>query len=388
MKIGILTYHRSHNYGACLQAYALASWIKEETSAEAEIIDYNTKSACKFYRKEVVRGKTPYRIISNLKRYFMFKKCALEGFPISDEALVSEDISEFYSFIKDKYDIIVVGSDEVWKLGFRGFPNAYFLPDIIQCTKMGYAISARCDFSVLGKKKCELFKKYVNDFSYIGVRDHATLESVSKYTDKEVKINCDPTFNYDFHPNAERGRKIINSASKNTSGKKTIVFMFINEKIAKKIKRKLGNQYNYVSLYDAIGGITNLCTVKPFEWVDIIAGADFLITNYFHGMCFAIKSNVPFSIVEIRGGKREESKSYDLLLECGMAERFFMLEDSNLVERICSMVCRDLNVSHDFTNAVKLQQSKSRTFIDKLNSIIDEKEDRINGRQQQRKIFS
>ena len=39
MKIGILTYHRSHNYGAVLQAYALKTYLKS-LGHHVDIIDY------------------------------------------------------------------------------------------------------------------------------------------------------------------------------------------------------------------------------------------------------------------------------------------------------------------------------------------------------------
>ena len=39
MKIGILTFHRSNNYGAVLQAYALQNYLLEY-GLDVEIIDY------------------------------------------------------------------------------------------------------------------------------------------------------------------------------------------------------------------------------------------------------------------------------------------------------------------------------------------------------------
>ena len=40
MKIGILTYHFSDNYGALFQAYALRHWLKSQ-GGEAEFINYH-----------------------------------------------------------------------------------------------------------------------------------------------------------------------------------------------------------------------------------------------------------------------------------------------------------------------------------------------------------
>jgi hypothetical protein len=48
MKIGILTYHRAHNYGAMLQAYALRSFLREQ-GHQVEFVDYWPKSHQKQY---------------------------------------------------------------------------------------------------------------------------------------------------------------------------------------------------------------------------------------------------------------------------------------------------------------------------------------------------
>ena len=42
MKIGILTFHRAHNYGAVLQCYALQEVLKG-MGHEVEVIDYRQK---------------------------------------------------------------------------------------------------------------------------------------------------------------------------------------------------------------------------------------------------------------------------------------------------------------------------------------------------------
>ena len=39
MKIGILTYHRAHNYGAMLQAYALQHFLQSK-GHQVDFIDY------------------------------------------------------------------------------------------------------------------------------------------------------------------------------------------------------------------------------------------------------------------------------------------------------------------------------------------------------------
>lgn len=368
LKIGVLTYHRSHNYGAYLQAYALVNWIKEFTGDEVELIDYNMVSAEKFYIKEVLRGKSILRIISNFRRYCMFKFKAIHDLPVSSATLISNNIDKFSKYVANNYDIIVVGSDEVWKLGFRGFPNPYWLPKNSGCIKVSYAASARSDFTQLSEENQMRLKKYLYDFQYIGVRDRITLESISQFCSQRTYLNCDPTFNYDFKFNKQKGINYLTNKCSIDPSKKCIAFMFSEAKLAIDIMKHYGNKFNYIALYDAIPGAINICNITPFQWIDILACCDFLVTTYFHGMCFAIKSNVPFIVMEIRGGEKEESKSYDLLEECQMEERFFLKSDINLLKSICAIIERDIIRDIDFSEAVKKQKEKAVSFIDALNT--------------------
>lgn len=59
MKIGILTFHRAHNYGAVLQAYALVTYLKN-IGHDAEIVDYRPESI------EFAHGMIPYARIKKM----------------------------------------------------------------------------------------------------------------------------------------------------------------------------------------------------------------------------------------------------------------------------------------------------------------------------------
>ena len=52
MRVGILTYHRSHNYGAFLQAYSLCAKLNEYENVDCEIVNYNLASEDTVYKKK------------------------------------------------------------------------------------------------------------------------------------------------------------------------------------------------------------------------------------------------------------------------------------------------------------------------------------------------
>ena len=59
MKIGILTFHYAHNYGAMLQAYALSTWLNNN-GYDAVIIDYRLPFIYDNHRKFTFRQFVKY----------------------------------------------------------------------------------------------------------------------------------------------------------------------------------------------------------------------------------------------------------------------------------------------------------------------------------------
>ena len=100
MKIGILTYHRSINYGAFVQAYALQKLISEcIPDAKVEIIDYDSPMAEKYYRRYYLGAKSLCEIAYIQKqRKVFFNAKRLQS--CSDESLISNDLNEFKRFVE------------------------------------------------------------------------------------------------------------------------------------------------------------------------------------------------------------------------------------------------------------------------------------------------
>ena len=115
--------------------------------------------------------------------------------------MVSDDFKMFNEFVLGKYDLIISGSDEIWKMGgVRGFPNAYWQIGDTGARKISYAASARCNFKELPEEKQQIIMETINQYEYIGVRDQLTAEELKDYVEDHTKIhiNCDPSFLFDF----------------------------------------------------------------------------------------------------------------------------------------------------------------------------------------------
>lgn len=335
MKIGILTYHRAVNFGAFLQAYALSQAIKNKIdNAQVEIIDFNMKKARRYYYKMILREGRHNSFLYQIKKYMAFSRSA-ELLPLSEDKIESDDMEIFQEFIKDRYDVIVAGSDEIWKLkGFRGFPTPYFLPGQTGCRKMSYAASSRSNVNILNESEIKTLQELLSQFDYIGVRDDKTISEFSEVIpDRVISKNCDPTFLYDFSDEIGDYKQVMKKYYGINNDKPCIGFMTHDTKILDQLKKTYGDDLNYISVHIPLKGTKSSPDITPFEFAATIAGLDYMVTSFFHGMCFAIKHGIPFCALEEKMGENaDNSKMLDLLRAIGKEDHYMSLADENYVK--------------------------------------------------------
>lgn len=370
--IGILTFHRAKNYGAFLQSYALCSRLNEEADIKAEIIDFQMEKEKKRYRL----SKNPVKIAKKFKlmkfKYTMYKKFdeMYKTAPFSEKSCISDRSGDFKNFIKGKYDIIIVGSDEVWKLGsFRGFPNVYFLPFKTSCKKVSYAVSSRSDFGDLSEADYRKLKNYLNDFDIVTVRDDITYEQVRKAikTEKTVEMMPDPSFVYDFKANANRGRKLLAHKCGIGKNEKIAMIMVEDPEIANVIKRELPKGYKAISVFEYNADMISVPDLTPLEWFDVIAGADLILASYFHAVCFSVINNKQFLAF---GTPVKKDKLMGVLKQFGLTDRFINIDD-NLKKNgyLKGIINEKTKQAYDSTPDIIFQRERFKTFLNELRKI-------------------
>ena len=313
INIGILTFHRSYNYGAYLQAYALVSRLNYEEDIRAELIDYRMCCDKKSYSPFFLAKKRIWEIPHYVKRASAFRHAQKELLR-SKPFIEDDDYNNLFRIIDGKYDVIIAGSDEIWRLGtMRGFPNAYWLPNSISSLKMSYAASSRSDLHSISEEDKKRISNILNTYKIISVRDNKTrYELYSVLHDNTIIKSCDPVFLIDFGADKERGKKILQQRFGINPQIPIVGLMGRSNEIVKTLKKEVDNEIQIVSLFEYNYGIINTPSISPFEWVDVLASLDFLITFMFHGACFAIKYEIPFIGIETRAKDRETSKLFAL----------------------------------------------------------------------------
>jgi hypothetical protein len=337
IKIGILTFHRSLNYGAFLQCYALQKSISELfPEVTVEVFDYTTKISMKQYFivdiKRII--KRPYLIKSILYKRRIFNK-AVKNLNISECKLITDDYQKVLNKLKNRYDFLIVGSDVVWNMTRKGFPNVYWLNHEMFCKKLGYGISSHgTNYKLISQEKLSYCVEAIAQFDYVGVRDESTMSFVKSLGYKNPYHNCDPTLLLDLNKvgvNIEQLQKKIFKKFNLDSNKKVIAVMTSNIILGKYFIKNYGREYNVISLYTYNPAIKKfIYNLDPFQWARFFSCCALTVTTFFHGSIFSFMNLTP--VIAINDKKLDETykgKIEDLMDRFDMKEYFFHLSEIN-----------------------------------------------------------
>lgn len=364
-KIGILTFHRSYNYGAFMQCYSLVKKLQNDfPNRSIEVIDYTTESIIKLYRSSqnnILRNIRHPFLKSKIKRRNKCFKNAQSFLPLSEYSLTSDDYFPLFERIKGKYDAIIVGSDAVWNWVVRGFPNAYFLNADLGAPKLSFAASSHgMDYMQVTSEQHEYLERAWFDFSYIGVRDSATegfINSVNKKIGFEH--NCDPTVFLDLDSlkvDMEILRNKLIQSGINLS--KPIIGLMGNNWLGKHIRELYGDKYQIVAVYEPnIYADAYIFELSPFEWAKIFSLFSLTFTQYFHGTLLSLKNSTPVIPIDINNyySKKYDTKIKDLLKRLNLLDCYFT--ESSLNEIEWGKVKEKANELLSYTNKDTIQRA-------------------------------
>lgn len=404
-RIGILTYHKSENYGAFMQCYSLACKLKSLFPNESvEVVDYTSKEVFCIYHQSLknylylithaqsVRKKLRYLklLISYIRRslnkevrnvnHEYFDE-AQRYLPLSTKQIITDNYERITEYLNKQYDILIVGSDAVWNWQIRPFPNVYFLGKEIKTRKLSYAASSYGQaFRSLSHKTTDTITKGWQTYDYIGVRDLPTEEFVSSLGYGIMPIhNCDPTVFLDMTNIPVNKDDVLRKlkAKGYIEGKKTIGIM-AKPWLAKFIREHLSRDYQIVSVFqNSSYADVNLLDINPFEWAVCFGFFDVTITHYFHGNLLSLKNGTPTIIIEQKSdyNQKYDSKIRDFMKRVNLLEYCHYIEDmsanynlSNEVE----MIIGNHKLKNIISDAIKKESLSFNSFKETLSSIINE----------------
>lgn len=391
MKIGILTYHYVVNSGAILQSLGHYHSLKKLfPTAQIEIIDYRSKKIEKRELIESFKGIIKLRKGGSIKakKYLLYRKFLKTKLPLSKQKLISDNLDEITTFInKQNYDYIITGSDEVWKIQkgkfVRGFPNIYWLPNILNSKKIASAASANGSNPKLleSEDTRQEIRKLIDSFNVIGVRDNYTLQLVknlSKHPEQIYKVP-DPTFSHDFKVDLTNKLKILGISPLSQKYIGLLIssdepeFEMVSVQI-KKFAQKIGFKTISFGQYNKYSDINISDKIDPLEWAEFHSILSFCITDRFHSTIFCLKNLIPFLVVENKRKYPGENKGkiIDLLTDLSIADKHHVfLEQENIKNLNFSLLYESVSKNWD-KSAVELKVNDLRAkFLNHLKNAID-----------------
>ena len=309
MKIGILTYHRSHNYGALLQAIALRK-VLADMGHEVTFIDYwpdYHKHMYDFFSwsslRESKNFKDALKYIKNLLLFPVSRKERIRNF----NSFIDKYIVPYISSMSDSYDIVIHGSDQIWRKQpeMHTYNPVYFGDHQINTKrKISYAAS----MGVLPDNEADrqLLKDLLCHLDELSAR-----EDNLKYLVSELGYECRQDIDPTLLMTGKKWCEILHIISK-VDDKYVLYYKllpdtFETKKISDfaasrglKLKVIHGNASRAKS-------VRNITTADPQHFMELIYNADFVFTSSFHGLVFSILFHKDFYASFSRNAGRAQS---------------------------------------------------------------------------------
>lgn len=330
-KIGVLTFHRADSYGAHLQAYATVAFLNQ-AGYEAELVDYTNPYEQRFRKffysengrmtgfltsfvKDVVFKKRYYKskAFGNIEQYCQVSKNKYKTKEALDNA---------------SYDVLVVGSDQVWNREITNGLDDTFLLMHGQASKR-ISISSSMGSVTLTDEEKRMFQKAFEQFDAISVREEFAKMQLQETTDNQIKVLMDPTFLID------KEKWMQNLVQKSTQYRKIkekyiLTFFLTPDETYKSRMTKLANKlklpvWSIQSI--AVKRIESdkiILGATVADFLALIANAEVVVTDSFHGTALSINMEKNFVSFKNKGNPVRVMTLLDAL---GLSNRLDMNEE-------------------------------------------------------------
>ena len=324
MNIGIITFQRSVSYGAFLQTYALARYLKG-LGHDVYVIDYNP-----VHRDDTVRPRTkrffgfhPQNIVSYF-RHRCFSDYVERYLPLTDRSY--RTLAELQND-PPAMDVYICGSDQIWnpvKIG-DGFDPAYFncfgAPHI---RRIAYAASIGSTH--IPDKYNQALCNNVSWLDHLSAREKSACDLITSITGRQCSHVLDPSFLISDYSELYKPERIIK--------RPYLLVFFLNysslfREVLQTVKAATGLPSVFVGTHFKPWKYRGKCRFcSPGDWLNLYVNAKAVITNSFHGTVFSLKFKKPFISVGLPGEMKERNIRMSELFEMIHLSERFVVEDT------------------------------------------------------------
>ena len=306
MKIKTITCHNVYNVGASLQAYALTAYLAG-LGHEVQIVDYVpeylrhyrlwSKVSNPVYDKPVIGqlynlAKLPGR----LKARRSLRKQRFDCFTREHLPLTQTHYSSYEDLLRNppNADVFLAGSDQIWNSFFpNGRDPAFYLQFAPEgAVRASYAAS----FAVprLEEQYKEQIAHWINDLDYVAVREPSALGILKDMGIRDGVHVVDPVFLLsreqwdELCPAADFDEPYI------------LVYDFDRNPELRRIATELAAKRNWkiYSIQELDYSDRSFWNGGPIEFVQLIRGAEFVLSNSFHATAFSLIYRRPYLTID------------------------------------------------------------------------------------------
>ena len=365
MKIGVVTWFGTGNFGTDLQSFAFCHYLegKGHQVYLIQLFHYNlvgfpyTVRRClgkfkNFIKAWLLGTKTKllrYKIVQK------YKKKYLNIYPLVTT-------KKEYINLLDAFDCFVSGSDQIWNPYHL---SSFFLLDFAE-NKPRFAYASSLGVDKIPDNKQSVYIKNLKNFNFIGIREKTGVDVVNNLLGKNIAVQVlDPTF-------LLTGTEWVDLAEKidlqdivlhsyllvYTIGRRTDYPELIN-----RVRKGYGIEklvvVNSVEGFRYDFADREFDKVSPLQFIYLLKNARFVCTDSFHATALSINMNVNFLNL-LRFDKADElsqnSRVYDVLEHYNLSKRIY--EGKELPKEIIDF--------HEVNFVLMRDRIASEKFIDKM----------------------
>ncbi|WP_415775095.1 polysaccharide pyruvyl transferase family protein [Shewanella oncorhynchi] len=372
-KVGIITYHASHNIGSMLQTYALQHILINKYNCEVEIIDFSSKAQQNMYSlfPKIDNYKVAAKNIINLISYPILKSRFddFESFISNYFSLTPESYDELGNLynLDERFDYVICGSDQIWNVNCTDFDDAYFLPFLTKTKKVSYAPSLGGRNILKSDVNLSKYKSYLSDFHRLSVREVNGKKWLDELSGKDFSIVADPTL--------LPMQKVWEDLASEREIQGDYIFFYgvpfspITYEIVCQISKELNlpvvmlDAKSWIYRGNFARGITLSKKGSPRDYLSLIKHSKLVITTSFHGSIFAALFNKNFWTITYKETNKDDDRVKTLLSQLDLNERLIYLEDYKQYDML-----KDIDYSHFEENLDRFRCTSLDFLSEAINS--------------------
>lgn len=333
MKIGILTFHRAHNYGAVLQCFALQETLRR-LGHDVRVIDYRQQWIEEFYKPLSVSmigrySSDPKSLVFYLKgsmKKFLVSPCRASYFKRFRERFLTLS-KPCNDVLPQDIDCYLIGSDQLWSLHCLGgkadpiYMGQFTRPE--NSIVVGYAVSAD---SRSVEMLSDDISRHIADFKAISMRERKISAMVSAITGRQCDTCVDPTLLAD--------RAVWDIVIDKKWEKRNYVLVY-EVRWKKETRGALRRKAEELAARIGEGcEIIDASGMKfPVEdFVSLFRYARYVVTTSFHGVVFSVIFETPFYALPLWDGY--DLRYRELLSSLGASDRFVGMDYDMIPDNI------------------------------------------------------